>query len=330
MLLNIKELVKGKSFRLCMKDVSIEKIATALCTCTRETDIKGWYKQGRVIGILFTELDREQKESLIDKIKESLEKAINSRQMEKITITCFCFPEKNGETRDIEPHINKALYKHASMGNLTRKVLRVTKRITDIVGSTFGIILFSPFFIVIPILIKLSSKGPVFFKQERVGRYGQMFTFLKFRSMYVNNNHGEHKDFMKKFITGQQSDKDGDEQVYKMKNDPRVTKIGKFLRKSSLDELPQFINVLAGKMSLVGPRPAIPYEVEEYDTWHKRRVIETKPGITGVWQVDGRSNTPFEKMVRMDINYIKNWSLLLDIKLILKTPLAVFAANGAY
>ena len=135
---------------------------------------------------------------------------------------------------------------------------------------------------------------------------------------------------MKQFICNKENDDRTGKNIYKMKDDPRITKIGRFLRKSSLDELPQFLNVLLGQMSLVGPRPAIPYEVDEYDIWHKRRVLEVKPGITGVWQVDGRSNTPFEKMVRMDINYIKNWSLLTDIKLILKTPLAVFAAKGAY
>jgi len=153
--------------------------------------------------------------------------------------------------------------------------------------------------------------------------------------MYVNNDSGIHQEYIKKFILeqGSYNIKNGDrgkENVYKIKDDPRVTPIGRFLRKSSLDEFPQFINVLKGEMSLIGPRPPLPYEVKIYDIWHKRRITEVKPGITGLWQVNGRSSTTFDEMVRLDIRYIKEWSIWLDIKILFQTPRAVLVGKGAY
>lgn len=192
----------------------------------------------------------------------------------------------------------------------------------------------APLFAIIAPLIKLSSKGPVFFCQKRVGRYGKAFTFIKFRSMYANNDSSIHREYVKKLICQSESAaRNCDSQkpeVFKIQNDPRVTPVGRFLRKTSLDELPQLINVLKGDMSLVGPRPPIPYELENYDLWHRRRVLGMKPGITGVWQVEGRSRTTFDDMVRMDIYYVTHWSLFLDLKLLLKTPLAVLTSKGAY
>ena len=200
-------------------------------------------------------------------------------------------------------------------------------------GSITGLLLFFPVFLVASVLIKLTSRGPVFFRQERVGKGGRTFKIYKFRTMTVKNDESEHREFMKQFIKGQSEGITDDTtgiKVFKLTNDTRVTKIGKFLRKTSLDEVPQFINVLLGDMSLVGPRPPIPYEVAEYDLWHCRRVLETKPGITGYWQVEGRSTTNFDGMVRMDLQYIAMQSLLLDLKVIVKTPLVLFTAKGAY
>jgi lipopolysaccharide/colanic/teichoic acid biosynthesis glycosyltransferase len=152
--------------------------------------------------------------------------------------------------------------------------------------------------------------------------------------MYVNNNPDVHKEFVHNLISKKsslQAGNDGAEQkIYKITNDKRVTPLGKILRKTSLDELPQFINVLIGDMSLAGPRPPIPYELEDYDIWHRCRIMEVKPGITGLWQVEGRSSTTFDEMVRLDIKYARTWSLWMDIKILLKTPLAVVAGKGAY
>jgi lipopolysaccharide/colanic/teichoic acid biosynthesis glycosyltransferase len=203
----------------------------------------------------------------------------------------------------------------------------------DIVGSVLALLIFAPVLLAIAIAIKLTSKGPVFFRQKRVGQYGEQFVFLKFRSMHVNNDATVHKEFVRQLIAGKAvsdgSDKNG-QAVYKLTKDRRVTRVGAFLRKTSLDELPQFWNVLKGEMSLVGPRPAIAYEVEAYDIWHRRRVLEAKPGITGLWQVHGRSRVKFDDMVRLDLRYAKTWSPWMDLKILLRTPVVVVFGDGAY
>ena len=150
--------------------------------------------------------------------------------------------------------------------------------------------------------------------------------------MRINNDHTAHKEFVTKFIASQanrQPANGGGEGVFKLTNDPRITKVGKFLRRTSLDELPQFLNVLKGEMSLVGPRPPIPYELAAYQTWHRRRVLEVKPGITGLWQVTGRSRVNFDEMVRLDLRYATTWSPVLDFTILLRTPLAVIKGEGA-
>jgi lipopolysaccharide/colanic/teichoic acid biosynthesis glycosyltransferase len=201
----------------------------------------------------------------------------------------------------------------------------------DVVGSAMALIICTPLFLIISLAIKASSDGPVFFRQQRVGQYGKHFTFLKFRSMHMDNDPSVHKQYVTKLIAGEAEPSNGNgESVYKLTNDERVTRAGALLRRKSLDELPQFLNVLKGDMSLVGPRPAIPYEVAAYQTWHRRRVLEVKPGITGVWQVGGRSRVKFDEMVRLDLRYAKSWSLWLDIKILMLTPRAVLMGEGAY
>lgn len=208
----------------------------------------------------------------------------------------------------------------------------VVKRVIDISGALFGLIIFSPLMLIIASGIKLTSKGPLFFKQERMGYQGKKFPFLKFRSMYTDNDESLHREYVKKHIKGNHNEINmgsEDQPCYKMKNDPRITPLGKILRKSSMDELPQFFNVLMGQMSLVGPRPPIPYELDNYQTWHMKRVLNVKPGITGLWQVKGRSLTTFDEMVRMDLHYAKNWDLWLDIKILFSTFKVVFTGMGA-
>jgi lipopolysaccharide/colanic/teichoic acid biosynthesis glycosyltransferase len=204
----------------------------------------------------------------------------------------------------------------------------------DIVGSLIMIIGLSPLFLVIAVAIKMTSEGPVLFQQRRVGQHGSTFVFLKFRSMYVGNDSKVHRDYVTKLIAGQAERKPSNGNgngngVYKLTDDPRITKVGDFLRRTSLDELPQFFNVLKGEMSLVGPRPPIAYEVEAYDIWHRRRVLEAKPGITGLWQVYGRSRVNFDDMVRLDLRYARTWSPWMDVKILLRTPGAMFG-EGAY
>lgn len=214
-----------------------------------------------------------------------------------------------------------------------RNIEKWIKRGIDITSALIGIILFSPAMLVIAILIKVTSHGPILFRQERIGFLGKKFTFLKFRSMYTNSGEERHKEYVTKLIKNCLNTTSAGSEcqlVYKMNDDPRITSFGKFLRKSSLDELPQLFNVLKGEMSLVGPRPPISYEVEKYEDWHLRRVLEVKPGITGLWQVKGRSMTTFDEMVRLDIAYVNNFSLWLDLKIILKTIWVVLSAKGAY
>jgi exopolysaccharide biosynthesis polyprenyl glycosylphosphotransferase len=208
----------------------------------------------------------------------------------------------------------------------------VIKRLIDIVGALFGLIIFSPIMLIIAMAIKLTSKGPLVFKQERLGYQSKKFIFLKFRSMYTDNDESFHREYVKKLIQGNHNEINmgsEDQPCYKIKNDPRVTPLGKILRKSSMDELPQFFNVLMGQMSLVGPRPSILYELENYQGWHMKRVIDVKPGITGLWQINGRSISTFDEMVRMDLHYAKNWGLWLDIKILFSTVKVVLTGMGA-
>jgi lipopolysaccharide/colanic/teichoic acid biosynthesis glycosyltransferase len=196
-----------------------------------------------------------------------------------------------------------------------------------------AIILCLPTMLLIGIAIKLTSKGPILFRQTRLGQYGTTFTFLKFRSMTAGNDSTIHEQFVKQLITGEaipSGASANEPKRYKLTADPRITAVGRILRKTSLDELPQFFNVLKGEMSLVGPRPPIPYEFRCYGLWHKQRLMAVRPGITGLWQVEGRSRTSFEEMVRLDIRYARYWSLWLDIKILLQTPRAVISGAGAY
>ena len=150
--------------------------------------------------------------------------------------------------------------------------------------------------------------------------------------MNANNNAKIHQEYVTKLIAGEGNlvQSDGEKQAFKLTNDPRVTPIGRFIRRTSLDELPQFFNVLSGQMSLVGPRPPVPYEYEAYDVWHRNRMMEVKPGITGLWQVTGRSRTTFDEMVRLDLKYAGSWSVAMDLKILLQTPKAVISGEGAY
>jgi exopolysaccharide biosynthesis polyprenyl glycosylphosphotransferase len=196
----------------------------------------------------------------------------------------------------------------------------VLKRGTDILLSATGILLLSPVLAVFALLVKLTSQGPILFKQKRVGIDAREFQMFKFRSMVQ-----EAESLFPQLAP--LSEVDG--LLFKMKDDPRMTPLGKFMRRFSIDELPQLFNVLFGHMSLVGPRPPLPREVEKYSAWHMKR-LRVRPGITGMWQVSGRSLLPFEEMVRLDIYYIENWSLWLDLKLLIMTVPVVCMGSGAY
>jgi exopolysaccharide biosynthesis polyprenyl glycosylphosphotransferase len=202
---------------------------------------------------------------------------------------------------------------------------RILKRAFDAIISLLVSVVFLPLWLLIAVLIKLDSRGPVFYVQERVGMDGRVFHLYKFRTMHLGSDHDTHKEYQRKFIAGRMEANLGsvEKPAYKLSTDPRITRIGRWLRRTSLDEVPQFLNVLRGDMSVVGPRPPIAYEVEVYELWHRKR-LEMKPGLTGLWQVSGRNRLPFEEMVKLDLFYIENWSLLLDLKIILRTGLVMF------
>jgi exopolysaccharide biosynthesis polyprenyl glycosylphosphotransferase len=206
------------------------------------------------------------------------------------------------------------------------------KRVFDLVMASVMLIVLSPVMLVVALMIKKTSPGPVLFAQERLGRDGKPFKFYKFRSMEHNSDDAIHRQFVAMFIGGDEdgcADRNSGETVFKMKSDPRVTCIGAFLRKTSLDELPQLFNILMGDMSLVGPRPPIAYEIEKYQPWHMER-LKAVPGLTGLWQVSGRSQVSFEEMVRLDIRYINTWSPWQDFLIILKTIPVVLQGTGGY
>ncbi|MFH1021926.1 MAG: sugar transferase [Planctomycetota bacterium] len=205
----------------------------------------------------------------------------------------------------------------------------ILKRTVDFTGAFLGILILSPLFLFLAAAIKLTSKGPVFYIQRRVGRNGREFDLYKFRSMRMGNDDRSHREYVTRMIRGDDvSVVDGNgRKVHKMVGDARITPAGRFMRRLSLDEFPQLFNVLKGDMSLVGPRPPIPYEVAAYDQWHRKR-LEVLPGITGLWQVNGRNETRFEEMVLLDMYYIENWSFPMDVKILLRTVPAVVRRNG--
>jgi lipopolysaccharide/colanic/teichoic acid biosynthesis glycosyltransferase len=203
------------------------------------------------------------------------------------------------------------------------------KRAFDLAGATAGGLVLLPVFFFVSLGIKLTSRGPILFRQQRIGKGGKQFVFYKFRSM-VNGDDKRHREYFENFVrNGTKAGLDyRGRKVYKITDDPRVTPFGRFLRRTSLDEFPQLINVLKGEMSLVGPRPCLPYEWELYEDWQKTRLSAT-PGLTGLWQVTGRSNVTFHDMVMLDLYYIYNWSFLWDLKLIVRTiPVIMFGKGG--
>ena len=331
-LLMLVDMGDGRSLR---NREALGTILVALTSVTRETDLAGWYENDRVVGAMFTEIgsvERAILSTMITRVSDTLKRALSTDQFSQVNLSFHMYPEDwDHETH--ERPTNPVLYPDLSKRDESRKFLTSIKRAVDIVGSLAALIILAPAFLVIALAIKLSSRGPVLFKQRRIGQHGTPFVFLKFRSMYVDNDAAEHRNYVRQLIKGDAKahlSNESTEGVYKITNDSRITKVGAFLRRTSLDELPQFVNVLKGEMSLVGPRPPLPYEVEAYDFWHRSRLLEAKPGITGSWQVSGRSRVKFDDMVRMDLRYARQWSLWLDLKILLRTPRAVVSGEGSY
>jgi lipopolysaccharide/colanic/teichoic acid biosynthesis glycosyltransferase len=314
----------------------VRQIVSTISSSTRDTDSVGWYEWGSTLAVLFTEIGSsfENSKLICEKVATALEEALEPEHLEAIKINFRVFPSGSDRKDDDDDDTDLLFYPDVSHRRDPRKRgARFVKRGIDILGSLVLLIALWPVLLVIALLVKTTSEGPVLFRQRRIGEFGAAFTFLKFRSMSQNNDPKIHQEYVARLIQGKAEAKqstDGKAVVYKLTNDPRVTPLGRFLRRTSLDELPQLVNVLIGDMSLVGPRPPLPYEFEQYDIWHRRRMFEVKPGITGLWQVMGRSRTTFDEMVRLDLKYAKTWSIRMDLKILLQTPMAVISGEGAH
>jgi lipopolysaccharide/colanic/teichoic acid biosynthesis glycosyltransferase len=313
----------------------LPKIANALGASMRETDVPGWYEEDSILGVIYSEISNnmvEARNAILSKVIAALRSHLEPRQFHEIHLSCEVFPDDWNQENSWRV-VDSKIYPDFSKSPRANWVSLAIKRVFDVLGSVSALIVLCPIFFIVALAIKLTSQGPVLFRQKRVGQHGGAFTFLKFRSMYATNDDQIHKEYVKRFIAGEVNPpktQQGQRVIYKIKQDPRVTWVGRIIRGTSLDELPQFVNVLRGEMSLVGPRPPLPYEVASYDIWHRRRIFEAKPGITGLWQVSARSQASFDEMVRLDLQYVRNWSLWLDIKILLQTPMATFSGKGAY
>ena len=237
-------------------------ILSALQGATRETDVMGWYESNSVVGVMFTEITPDNNlilSTILARISEVLRDRLTSEQFGQLKFSFHLFPEEWDPQNPARPS-NPTLYPDLHERNGTNRLSRGIKRMMDVTGSLMLLAMLSPVFLLIAAAIKLTSRGPVLFRQQRIGEHGTPFTFLKFRSMYVNNDSTEHKEYVRQLIAGQAAKHPTNangEGVFKLTNDSRITRVGSFLRRTSLDELPQFVNVLRGEMSLVGPRPPV-------------------------------------------------------------------------
>lgn len=321
-------LIRCDQFDIKLSQLLTKRAMKALSKATRETDLIGWYEQGTTLGLLMTEIGDPTAVAISiikQKILLAIQQELPADEFRRLSFQFRLFPQEIDKSSSNDGnHIHYPDIVGVRTPRYTYR--RFVKRAMDIIGSLLAIIITLPLCIIIAIAVKLTSRGPVLFCQKRVGRYGKEFNFYKFRTMYTGNDSHIHEEYVKSLIEGKLADSNG---VFKIVNDPRITHIGRLLRKSSLDELPQFFNVLKNDMSLVGPRPPLPYEFECYQTWHKRRVQELKPGLTGLWQVEGRSRTTFDEMVRMDLRYAIEQSFWFDLIILLQTPSAILSGRGA-
>ncbi len=305
---------------------AVSQLAESLSQSPSAADVIGWFEQDSVLGLIRSAGAGDAAvaaAALIDAVRRAMVRGLPADLVASCSIRCETYPSRSEAVAPVVLGAGKdRLPPH-------RLVQAAAKRTLDIAGSAACLVAFGPVLLCVAAAVKLTSKGPVFFRQQRVGEAGQPFTMFKFRTMQMNCDPRIHQEYVEKYIQSNMAATSGKDAVFKLVNDPRVTSVGDFLRRSSLDELPQFWNVLRGDMSLVGPRPPLPYEVARYKQWHRRRVLEAKPGITGLWQVTGRSRTTFDEMVRLDLRYARTRSVWNDLNILLATPKAVLTGKGA-
>jgi lipopolysaccharide/colanic/teichoic acid biosynthesis glycosyltransferase len=306
------------------EDETADRLMNILCTNKRDTDFVGILDDKRV-AVLLTDTDAGGARQFIQKVRQRTEFFALSTVVETYPGRLFdaLAGQEKSAAHPVAPFALEAPTR-------SRKAGYWLKRSIDFIVAAGTLIVISPLMLAVAIAIALDSPGPAIFRQIRIGRGGRPFDFYKFRSMYVGADERVHQEYVRRLITS--TEQRGAQEAKplawsKLDSDSRITSIGHFLRKTCIDELPQLFNVLKGDLSLVGPRPPLPYEVTAYQSWHLRRVLEATPGITGLWQVNG-GNATFDEMVRMDLRYVHSWSLMLDLKILLKTVWIVLRKNG--
>ncbi len=317
------------------RELALEVLGLTVVGCSRGSDTKGWHRSGErlQLGLLLHNTEADKANRVIRTVREQFRERVTGHHIHNgkaLELLCQAATYPNvqldGEVRapEGEPQQMRSTLARIE-GKLLRGSLPWWKRGTDIAISLGALLILSPLLVLVAVLIKLVSPGPVFFKQQRVGYLGRAFTLYKFRTMHVNFDASVHQAHLARLIATQKETSDGDQPMRKLDdNNPQIIPMGRLMRKACLDELPQLFNVLRGQMSLVGPRPPIPYEVKEYLRWHSMR-FDAVPGMTGLWQVSGKNNTTFKEMIRLDIRYACQRSFLLDMKIIFKTIPVVFA-----
>lgn len=304
-------------------------ILRSLANVKRDVDVVGWLHEGALLGVLLPEASGEGAVKVMQRLRRELSRRLGASPFAALSIRLYV--RGNGSaSEDTNGFPSVDLLTEAFLKHQRRRSWRdAAKRAADIVGSLGLLALFSPVLLAVYAAVKWTSPGPALFKQTRIGREGRPFTMLKFRSMFTNAGHGVHQDYVSWFIKSSGKQEHTGNEVFKLQNDTRITRVGRFIRRTSLDELPQFWNVLRGDMSLVGPRPPLPFEVEQYQPWHRRRVLDAAPGVTGLWQVEGRSRTTFDEMVRLDLRYARTHTLWMDLRILAATPRAMLTGKGA-
>jgi lipopolysaccharide/colanic/teichoic acid biosynthesis glycosyltransferase len=305
----------------------------AVAVVKRQTDVAGWLQARTLLAVIIADIPTfrllDAGEEIGGRLRGELAK-LDGLDAKRYRVEVRVYPEPKRPGTGTQWAVDPLFYPELWPARRLGTTYDILKRTLDIVGSLTLLISLAPLMLVIAVLVKSGSRGPVLFKQMRVGWMMKSFTMLKFRTMVANADPKVHQDYVSAFIeAGANGRKAATNGLYKLTTDRRITWIGAVLRKTSLDELPQLWNVLRGEMSLVGPRPPLPYEVDRYGSWHRARILEAKPGMTGLWQVTGRSTTTFDEMVRLDIRYARERSFWTDVKILLATPGVVLSGKGA-
>ena len=307
----------------------------ALAASMRETDLLGWVEWPTTVGVIFSEIGATEPAKAVETVRarvyRDLGRQLDARVLGDFSLEFHVYPEPSGGNSKSDPRpVDPLLHPDLRRDDRGHRLSDWIKRALDVVTCVALLLALAPLLFVVAAAVRLTSPGPILFRQLRFGKMGKPFRMLKFRTMYVNADENRHYEFVTQFIKESGRNQAAAKgQLFKLTNDPRVTPVGRILRKTSLDELPQLWNVLIGEMSLVGPRPPLPYELEHYAPWHRRRVLEATPGITGLWQVTGRSRTTFDEMVRLDLRYARTRSLWTDLRILLRTPGAVVSGKGS-